>query len=200
MSNPQIYAQNPSGVPIPLECDASGNLKTTVQQGGNPVSLTNPMITEEQIRAYIAAGQAFTAYINGNVTAGQAAAISLYVANVTKTIVVYRITSGAATAGSNCKLVKQATDFALGAGGAVATNLNTQSAITSVATISSTITVASPASPFDYTLLPAFIATEILENNEVIVIPAGDTRAVGAFTDLVATAGQGFISISWIEI
>lgn len=163
-------------------------------------TVTNPAVTEEQIRAYIAAGQGFTAFVNGSITAAQAAGISLFANDIAKTIVVYRVTSGEATAGSNCKLCTKTTDFALGAGTAIASNPNLGSANTSLITLSSSITATASGTIIDFTLLPAFIATEILENSEVIVIPAGSIMAFAAFTDCVGTTGQGFVSISWLEI
>jgi hypothetical protein len=176
-----IYIQNASGAAV-------------------PVSLTNPMVTEEQIRAYIANGQAFTAFINGSVTAAQAAAISLFANNIAKTVIIYRVTAAEATAGSNCKLATKTTDFALGAGGAVANNLNTGSSTTSLVTLSSSLAATSSGTIIDYTLLPAYIPIEVLENSEVIVIPAGSVMAFAAFTDCIVTTGAGMVSVSWIEI
>src|SRR2546421_1500845 len=48
---------NPSGIINGMNLDAAGNLK--VSPGGNPV--TNPAITQDQIRAWIANGQGFSA-------------------------------------------------------------------------------------------------------------------------------------------
>ncbi len=50
-------ALTPTGIIQGLSLDSAGNLK--VAQGGNPV--TNPAITEDQIRAWIANGQGFSA-------------------------------------------------------------------------------------------------------------------------------------------
>lgn len=175
--------------------------EAVVYSANNPAGAGNPVITEEQIRAYILNGQGFTAYINGNVTAAQAAAVSLYFSNPSKNILIYRISTAAATAGSNCKLAKSSSDFALGAGGAVATNLNLNSGTTSIATVSSSITASSSGTIFDYTLLPSDIETEILANSEVVYIPAGTYNiAFAAFCDLVGSNGAGFVSISWLEI
>lgn len=183
----------PSGVGEALQLDANGNLK--IVTGG----IGSPAITEDQIRAYILADQAFTAFINGYVTAGQAAGISLFANNIAKNILIFRISVGAAIAGSNCKLAKSITDFALGAGGAVAENLDLSSATTSLVTISSTTAGSSSGTIFDYTLLPAYIPNEILSGGECIFIPAGATEAIAAFCDLIVTTGAGFVSISWIE-
>src|SRR6476646_2194129 len=50
-------ALTPSGIILGLNQDAAGNLKVT--PGGNLV--TNPTITEDQIRVWIANGQGFSA-------------------------------------------------------------------------------------------------------------------------------------------
>ena len=196
-----VGGQKSGGGGQSLQLDTFGNLLVNLAQlGSSAIGAANPLPTMEQLRGLIAAGQGFTAFAQAaNIAAGQAAALSLYANAISKNILIFRISTGTGQGGSNCKIAHQSSDFALGTA-ATANNLAPTSANAStLSTLTSSTTATVAGTVLDYSLLPANNTIEVLQNNEVLLLPAGTQHAIAVFTTVVGAAAVGFVSVSWVE-
>jgi hypothetical protein len=193
-----VGALNPSSVGQSLTLDALGNLKVT--PGGNPV--TNPAITEDQIRAWIANGQGFSAStgILNSAAGTNNYPLSVFNPNNSgKSILIYSIQvsngSGGMTAllqlvTSNPAFANQITSINMKAAGP-------NSALPAVAITASTTNQAI-ATPYEQVVTLASATLELLTNGAAILLPNGSNNGLVAY---IQTYGAAINSIlmRWIE-
>ena len=191
---------NPSGIINGMNLDAAGNLK--VSPGGNPV--TNPAITEDQIRAWIANGQGFSASTGILNSAAGTNNYPLSIFNLStsgKSILIYSIQvangSGGATAllqlvTSNPVFTSQIqiAPINMKAGGP---NSALLAADVTGATASQTI-----ATPYEQVVTLASTTLELLTNGAAILLPNGSGNGLVAYVQTYA-AGINSILVRWIE-
>ncbi len=189
---------NPSGIINGMNLDAAGNLK--VSPGGNPV--TNPAITEDQIRAWITNGQGFSAStgILNSAAGTNNYPLSVFNPNNSgESILLYSIQvsngSGGMTAllqlvTSNPAFANQITPINMKAGGP-------NSALPAAA-ITATTTNQALVTPYEQVVTLASATLELLTNGAAILLPNGSNNGLVAY---VQTYGAAINSIlmRWVE-
>jgi hypothetical protein len=193
-----VGALNPSNTGQALGLDAAGNLK--VAPGGNPV--TNPTITQDQIRAWIANGQGFSAGtgILNSATSTNNYPLSMFNPNnSSKSVVLYSIQvangSGGATAllqlvTSNPAFANQVTPINMKAGGP-------SSALPAAAITAATINQAI-AAPYEQVVTLASTTLELLTNGATILLPNGSNNGLVAYVQTYAVAINSIL-MRWVE-
>ena len=191
-------ALTPSGIINGMNLDAAGNLK--VSPGGNPV--TNPAITEDQIRAWIANGQGFSAStgILNSAAGTNNYPLSIFNPNNSgKSILLYSIQvsngSGGMTAllqlvTSNPAFANQITPINMKAGGP---NLVLPAAAITAATTNQAI-----ATPYEQVVTLASATLELLTNGAAILLPNGSNNGLVAYVQTYAAAINSIL-MRWIE-
>lgn len=204
-----VGALTPTNVGQALQVDGSGNLKTVAagtpaetpinlnQVNGNALSATNPVITVEQIRAWIVNGQSFSA-TTGKQTAGEAINAGFSVFNPLasgKTLLVYSIKYVIGNNSFNT-LALTTTDPAYGSALTV-TNNKAGSGTTSVASATFTNTNVTSVGTANDTIGSATnTPTQVFYNGDVLVLPPGNGCA---FYANVSGANAWAVSAEWIE-
>ena len=188
-----VGALNPSSVGQSLTLDALGNLKVT--PGGNPV--TNPAITQDQIRAWIANGQGFSAStgILNSAAGTNNYPLSVFNPNNSgKSILLYSIQvsngSGGMTAllqlvTSNPTFTNPITPINMKAGGP-----------SSVAAITAVTTSQTIAAPYEQVVTLASTTLELLTNGAVVLLPSNNGLVAYAQT---YGAAINSILMRWVE-
>jgi len=191
-------ALTPAGIINGLNLDAAGNLK--VASGGNPV--TNPAITEDQIRAWIANGQGFSAStgILNSAAGTNNYPLSIFNPNNSgKSILLYSIQvangSGGATAllqlvTSNPAFANQVTPINMKAGGP-------NSALPAAA-ITAAATNQAIAAPYEQVVTLASTTLELLTNGAAILLPNGSNNGIVQYVQTYSAAINAVL-IRWIE-
>jgi len=168
------------------------------QVNGATLSASNPVITEDQIRAWIANGQGFTA-TTGKLTAAGAITGGLSVFNPNasgKTLIIFSL---AYVIGNNSfnQVNLTTSDPALGTAVSPVNN-KAGSATASVASCSSTNTNVTPAGTLSMSIGSASnTLTQVLPNANVLVIPPNNGIA---FYSNLSGANSWASTITWIEI
>jgi hypothetical protein len=193
-----VGALNPSNVGQALGLDAAGNLKVT--SGGNLV--TNPTITEDQILAWIANGQGFSAStgILNSATGTNNYPLSVFNPNSSgKSVLLYAIQvangSGGATAllqlvTSNPAFANQVTPINMKAGG--------PSSALPAAAITAATTNQAIAAPYEQVVTLASTTLELLTNGAVILLPNGSDNGLVMYMQTYSAAINSII-MRWIE-
>jgi len=188
-------ALTPSGIINGMNLDAAGNLK--VSPGGNPV--TNPAITEDQIRAWIANGQGFSAStgILNSAAGTNNYPLSVFNPNNSgKSVLIYSIQvsngSGGMTAllqlvTSNPSFTNPITPINMKAGGP-----NSVAAVTA-ATTSQTI-----AAPYEQVVTLASTTLELLTNGAAILLPNGSNNGIVQYVQTYSAAINAVL-VRWVE-
>ena len=191
-------ALTPSGIINGMNLDAAGNLK--VSPGGNPV--TNPAITEDQIRAWIANGQGFSAStgILNSAAGTNNYPLSVFNPNNSgKSILLYSIQvsngSGGMTAllqlvTSNPAFANQITPINMKAGGP---NSALPAAAITAATTNQAITT-----PYEQVVTLASATLELLTNGAAILLPNGSNNGIVQYIQTYSTAINSIL-IRWVE-
>lgn len=191
-----------------LAVDAAGkigvnNFPTTQavnlsQVNGVAHSLNNPLITEDQIRAWIANGQGFTA-TTGKLTAGSAITGGLSVFNPNASGKTLIIISLSYIIGNNSfnQLNLTTSDPALGTA-VSATNNKAGSGTTSVATCSSANTNVTAAGTLNMSIGSASnVFTQAFANGNLLYIPPNN--GVAFYSNLSGTNSWA-VTFTWVEI
>lgn len=193
-----VGALNPSNVGQALGLDAAGNLKVT--PGGNLV--TNPTITEDQIRAWIANGQGFSAStgILNSASGTNNYPLSVFNPNNSgKSILLYSIQvsngSGGATAllqlvTSNPAFANQVTPINMKAGGPA-------SALPAAA-ITAATTNQAVAAPYEQVVALASTTLELLTNGAAILLPNGSNNGLVMYIQTYSAAINSILA-RWTE-
>ena len=191
-----VGALTPAGIINGLGLDAAGNLKVT--SGGNPV--TNPTITEDQIRAWIANGQGFSAStgILNSASGTNNYALSIFNPNTSgKNILIYSIQvangSGGTTAILQCVTADPAftavTPLNAKLGGSASAIAGHVSQATSNQTLSGT---------YDQVITIASTTMELLTNGAVILLPNGSNNGLVAYIQTYSAAINSIL-MRWVE-
>ena len=191
-------ALTPLGIINGMNLDAAGNLK--VSPGGNPV--TNPAITEDQIRAWIANGQGFSAStgILNSAAGTNNYPLSIFNPNNSgKSILLYSIQvsngSGGMTAllqlvTSNPAFANQITPINMKAGGP--NSALPAAAITAATTNQALVT------PYEQVVTLASATLELLTNGAAILLPNGSNNGIVQYIQTYSTAINSIL-IRWVE-
>jgi hypothetical protein len=191
-----VGALNPAGIINGLGLDAAGNLKVT--SGGNPV--TNPTITEDQIRAWIANGQGFSAStgILNSASGTNNYALSIFNPNTSgKNILIYSIQVANGSGGTTAILQRVTADPAFTAvtplnaklGGSASAIAGHVSQATSNQTLSGT---------YDQVITIASTTMELLTNGAVILLPNGSNNGLVAYIQTYSAAINSIL-MRWVE-
>jgi hypothetical protein len=168
-------------------------------------SLTNPTITEDQLRGWILNGQAYNATTGNVSTAGAAAdvAFSLYtdVTN-TKNILIYSIKFFGGNGANTHELRTGTTNLALS--NATVNNLKLGGASTSLTSTTGAVTYSSTAQTVAGNALDVFISGvntvfTLLNDGTVLYLPAGTSRSVTLYLN-IAAAGNWGATFRYVEI
>lgn len=193
-----IGALNPSNVGVALNLDAVGNLKVT--PGGNAVS--NPAITEDQLRAWIVNGQGYSAstgIVNSAAGTNNYPLSVFNPSNSGKSILLYSIQvangSGGMTAflqlvTSNPAFANQIAPINMKAGGPT-------SALPAAA-ITAATTNQAIAAPYEHVVTLASTTLELLTNGAALLLPNGSNNGLVVYAQ---TYGVGINALlaRWIE-
>jgi hypothetical protein len=191
-----VGALNPAGIINGLGLDAAGNLKVT--SGGNPV--TNPTITEDQIRAWIANGQGFSAStgILNSASGTNNYALSIFNPNTSgKNILIYSIQVANGSGGTTAILQRVTADPAFTAvtplnaklGGSASAIAGHVSQATSNQTLSGT---------YDQVITIASTTMELLTSGAVILLPNGSNNGLVAYIQTYSAAINSIL-MRWVE-
>ena len=187
-----------AGIISGLALDAAGNLK--VSSGGNPI--TNPAITEDQIRAWIANGQGFSATTGILNSAAGTNNYPLSVFNPDnsgKSILLYSVQvsngSGGQTAllqlvTSNPAFTTQVTPINMKAGGP-----NSTLPATAITTTTTSQTIAAP---YEQVATLAGTTLELLSNGAAILLPSGSNNGLVAYIQTYSAAINAIL-VRWVE-
>jgi hypothetical protein len=176
------------------------------QWNGATPGVTNPVITEDQIRAWIANGQAFSA-TTGKVTAAANMAAQFWVpSSSAKNVLIWSVRMAYANANQSGQLtllssqdanitgagvVSDAANFTnLKAGGSAAASGATLQHNGGIATISGT--------PLDFFGTPLSQGVELLSPGMFILIPAGVAGGLGIY-EATTAAGSWAATVRWCE-
>jgi hypothetical protein len=191
-------ALTPAGIIQGLSLDSGGNLK--VAPGGNPV--TNPAITEDQIRAWIANGQGFSASTGLLNSASGTNNYPLSVFNPNnsgKSVLVYSIQvsngSGGMTAllqlvTSNPSFASQITPINMKAGG--------PSSALPAGAITTATTNQAIAGPYEQVVTLVGTTAELLTNGAAILLPGGSNNGLVTYAQTYASAINSIL-MRWVE-
>jgi hypothetical protein len=191
-----VGALNPAGIINGLGLDAAGNLKVT--SGGNPV--TNPTLTSDQIRAWIANGQGFSAStgILNSASGTNNYALSIFNPNTSgKNILIYSIQVANGSGGTTAILQRVTADPAFTAvtplnaklGGSASAIAGHVSQATSNQTLSGT---------YDQVITIASTTMELLTNGAVILLPNGSNNGLVAYIQTYSAAINSIL-MRWVE-
>jgi hypothetical protein len=187
----------PTGSGLALQMDASGNLKTTATMGASAIT---PLITQDQIRTWIANGQGFTGTTGKQNAAAAAATFGLSVFNPVgsgKTVLLFSLK--VLFAGSNTTHVVTLTtsDPALGNAGVVtnnkAGNATTSVASTTFATANQTIA----GTTHDYVQTAQNGTLEVFTNGDVVLLMPGN--GLTFWMNITTAGGNWGVTASWVE-
>ncbi len=191
-----VGALNPAGIINGLGLDAAGNLKVT--SGGNLV--TNPTITEDQIRAWIANGQGFAASTGmlNSASGTNNYALSLFNPNTSgKNILIYSIQVSNGNGGMTAILQRVTVDPAFTAvtllnaklGGSASAIAGHVSQATSNQTLSGT---------YDQVITLASTTMELLTNGAAILLPNGSNNGLVTYIQTYSAAINSIL-MWWVE-
>lgn len=184
-----------------LEALLAGTLAANLAQVlGSPMSASNPIITQQQITAAVAAGKVYTATTGAQSTGSQTSALCVFNASTTKTIVI--ISASTAKGTDTVNLVDQLT--------LVTTNPSYSNAVTpsnnlggSSATSSASVTWQASASVTGNAIAHSnsAIATviELLNNGRVVVLPPGVNSGAIFFVPQGGTGGTYVMDVTYME-
>ncbi len=177
--------------------DAVANLS---QVNGNPLSASNPLITQDQIRTWIANGQGFTGTTGKQNAAAVAATFGLSVFNPVgsgKTLLMFSLK--VLFAGSNTihRVTLTTTDPALGNAGVV-TNNKAGSATTSVAsTTFATANQTIAGTDHDFVQTAQNGTLEMFTNGDVVLLMPGN--GLTFWMNITTAGGNWGVTASWTE-
>ena len=191
-----VGALNPAGIINGLGLDAAGNLKVT--SGGNPV--TNPTITEDQLCAWIANGQGFSASTGmlNSASGTNNYALSIFNPNTSgKNILIYSIQVANGSGGTTAILQRVTVDPAFTAvtplnaklGGSASAIAGHVSQATSNQTLSGT---------YDQVITIANTTTELLTNGAAILLPSDSNNGLVAYIQTYSAAINSIL-MRWVE-
>ncbi len=188
-------ALNPSGIVAALNLDGSGNLKTNPLPGGNAV--TNPCITEDQIRGWLINGQCFSATYNQTIGAAAQGNFALSIfnpANSGKSILIFssKVTLNYSiyTVGN---LLLNTTDPTYNTAITPA-NLKAGSSTASIASV--TANSATTTWPSGTNIDTSFAIPEMLTNNAAILLPPGNGLVSALY---VGNSQEYALAAKWVE-
>jgi hypothetical protein len=189
-------ALTPAGIIQGLSLDSVGNLK--VAPGGNPV--TNPAITEDQIRAWIANGQGFSASTGmlNSASGTNNYALSIFNPNNSgKNILIYSIQVANGSGGMTALLQRVTSDpgftavtplnAKLGGGNSAIAGHVTQ------ATSNQTLL-----GNFDQVVTLAGTMMELLTNGACILLPSGSNNGIVQYIQTYSVA-INVVLARWVE-
>ncbi len=168
------------------------------QVNGTAHSVNNPVITEDQLRAWIMNGQGFTV-TTGKLTAGSAITGGLSVFNPNASGKTLIILSLSYIIGNNSfnQVNLTTSDPALGTG-VSATNNKAGSATASVTSCSSANTTVTPAGTLSMSIGSASnTSTQAFTNGNVLIVPPNN--GVAFYSNLSGTNSWA-VALTWVEI
>lgn len=191
---------------------AAPGYQMLVDVNGNPLGTSaNPLISEDQIRAYILAGQGFSA-TTGLITTGIAAAfvgIELLCNAAAKNILLYNVLITGNGNGADGRLYQGLTNT-LDTG--LTTNLATAGIVNqSGAATASVVTslMGSPAATVQLGGLvgnqrvqigvPQFYTNNLLQNESVVFIPKSTVGFCAAYMKVVTLGNSAGLTLEWVE-
>ena len=190
-------ALTPAGIIQGLSLDSTGNLK--VAPGGNPV--TNPAITEDQIRAWIANGQGFSAStgVLNSASGTNNYALSIFNPNISgKNILIYSIQVANGSGGMTALLQRVTADPSF----TTVTPLNAKlggplSAIAGHVTQATSNQTLS--GNYDQVVTLAGTMMELLTNGACILLQNGSNNGIVQYVQTYSAAINA-IQIRWVEL
>ncbi len=191
-----VGALNPAGIINGLGLDAAGNLKVT--SGGNPV--TNPTLTSDQIRAWIANGQAFSASTGmlNSASGTNNYALSIFNPNNSgKNILVYSIQVANGSGGITAILQRVTSDPAFTA----VTPLNAKlggSASAIAGHVSQATSNQTLSGAYDQVITLASTTMELLINGAAILLPNGGNNGLVTYIQTYSAAINSIL-MRWVE-
>lgn len=196
-----------------LAIDASGRLTLVPNQALNIAQwnssapgASNPVITTDQIRTWIDAGQGYTLEIaETGIPANDGIGISLRANNIAKKVIVFRHTTGTSQGGGSLRTARLTGADAQITTAATPLNLN-NGANTSLCTVT-TNTAGSATVPgltgiLDFAYGGGNNVVEALLNGEVFIIEPNSTtgETLSFWAVMPGTGGSAFVQISWVEV
>lgn len=187
----------PTGSGLALQMDASGNLKTTATLGA---SASAPLITQDQIRTWIASGQGFTGTTGKQSAAAAAATFGLSVFNPVasgKTVLLFSLKAFFSGSNTAHRVTLTTSDPALGNAGVV-TNNKAGSATTSVvSTTFATATQTVVGTDHDYVQTGQATTLELFTNGDVVLLLPGN--GLTFWMNITVSGGLWGVTASWVE-
>jgi hypothetical protein len=191
-----VGALNPAGIINGLGLDAAGNLKVT--SGGNTVN--NPTLTADQIRAWIANGQAFSASTGmlNSASGTNNYALSIFNPNNSgKNILVYSIQVANGSGGITAILQRVTADPAFTA----VTPLNAKlggSASAIAGHVSQATSNQTLSGAYDQVITLASTTMELLTNGAAILLPNGGNNGLVTYIQTYSAAINSIL-MRWVE-
>lgn len=185
---------SPGSVGQSLALDASGNLKVISEN-----SATLPVVTEDQIRAYIVNGQGFSASSGKqNSTASGTVGLAVFnPVNSAKNVLIYSVRFFSGNNGTH-QLMLITADPAYTA--ITPQNMNFGSAIAAAAVTEYTNTaITPPGTAIDSYGALATTESQFLPNGECLLLPARQAGILGIFVGVVANTNVWSVTVRWIE-
>jgi hypothetical protein len=191
-----VGALNPAGIINGLGLDAAGNLKVT--SGGNTV--TNPTLTADQIRAWIANGQGFSASTGmlNSASGTNNYALSIFNPNNSgKNILIYSIQVANGSGGITAILQRVTADPAFTA----VTPLNAKlggSASAIAGHVSQATSNQTLSGAYDQVITLASTTMELLINGAAILLPNGSNNGLITYIQTYSAAINSIL-MRWVE-
>ncbi len=192
-------ALTPGGVVASLNLDAQGNLKTNPLPGGNLV--TNPCITEDQLRAWIIAGQCFSGAFtqsSGETTGNFCFSIFNPAASGKNILIISsKLTYNYASSNSSGGIILTTTDPAL-LTTVTPINMKAGSSTTSIASVTANTTEIA-AWPTGTTFDAGMVTNqEYFTNGAAILLPPGNGLAEAIYITIGSQTMYAY-SMKWVE-
>ena len=182
-----------------LLLNSDGSLQADLRKVlGSALSLSNPVITEDQIRAAVIAGQAYQASVFQTTASGITVAAALVNLSTSgKNVLIYSVKEFQAGGLSNFTVRLQTSDPALSSTVTPANNKPGGAAAAASFEYSNTTQTAS-GTTIDNINSPSNTETQILQNGSCIYFPSGSTNALVLYPVISGASNWG-VTIKWIE-
>ncbi len=192
------YGKNAAAGDTPILLDSSGRMQDNiVQWGGTAPGLANPVITEDQIRAWIIAAQGFTSTTGFSTAIASTVGASLFNPNASgKTLYVYSIRVGV---NGSLRFTIQTgitADPALASSSVVTNNKNGGAASIVSSTFANATTSFATGSAADNAVVSGNTTVEGLASGQILVVPANS--GIGVL--LPSASDLWIVNFKWAEV
>jgi hypothetical protein len=192
------YGKNAAAGDTPILLDSSGRMQDNiVQWGGVAPSVSNPVIIEDQLRAWIIAAQGFTATTGFSTAVASTVGASLFNPNASgKTLYVYSLRVGMNGSLRYTVQVGITADPALASSAVVTNNKNGGGSSIVSATYANATTSFATGSTADNVIVSGNTTIEALFTGQILVVPANS--GIGVL--LPSASDLWCVNFKWIEL